>query len=47
MELYEGDLGLTQAAPGLRKMLRLTEDHIVLTPRLRMRVNFAAQVIIV
>ena len=47
MELYEWDLGLTRAAPGLRKMHRLAEDHIVLTPRLRMRVNLAAQVITV
>ena len=47
MELYEWDLGLTQATPGLRKMHHLIEDHIVLTPRLRMRVNLAAQVIIV
>ena len=43
MELYEWDLGLTQAGPGLRKMHCLTEDHIVLTPRLRVRVNLATQ----
>ena len=45
MELYEWELGLTGAAPDLRKMRRLTEDHIVLTQRLQMRVNLAAQVI--
>ena len=47
VELYEWDLGLTRAPPGLRKMHCLTEHHIVLRPRLRMRVNPAAQVITV
>ena len=45
MELYEWDIGLTRAALGLRKMHRLSEDHIVLTPRLRMRFNLAAEAI--
>ena len=40
MELYEWDLGITRIAPGLRKMRRLTVDHIALTPRLRVRVKY-------
>ena len=47
MKLYEWDLGLTWASPDLRKMHCLTQDHIVLTPALQMRVNLAAQVIAV
>ena len=31
-------------APALRMMRKITEDHITLTPRLRMRVNLAVQV---
>ena len=45
MELYEWDREFTRDAPGLRKLHRLTEYHIVLTPRLPMRVSLAAQVI--
>jgi len=42
---YESDLNLKSFTPGLRKLNRITFDHIHLTPRLRMRVNLAAQVI--
>jgi len=31
-------------SPGLRKMPKLTNDHINLGPRTRMRVNLAVQV---
>ena len=41
---YEWDLGMHRYAPGLRKMPRLSEEHINLSPRLRMRVNLAVQV---
>ena len=44
VDLYEWDLGLNRAALGLRRLPRLTEDHIHLTPRNRMRVKYAAQV---
>ena len=42
--VYEWDLGMNRAALGLRRLYKLTEDHIRLTPRHRMRVKFAAQV---
>lgn len=54
VDLYEEDLGLegrtsefslNVKAPGLRKLHKLTEDHITLTPRSRMTVKLAAQVI--
>lgn len=44
VQLYEWDLGMHRHAPALRMMVKLTEDHISLTPRLRMRVNLAVQV---
>ena len=44
-DLYEWDLGRHRSSYGLRKCPRLTEDHISLSPRLRMRVNLAAQVL--
>ena len=44
VNLYEYDLGMNRNAPGLRMIPRLTEDHITLTPRLRMRVYLAVQV---
>uniref|UniRef100_A0A7M5VCD5 Transposable element P transposase n=1 Tax=Clytia hemisphaerica TaxID=252671 RepID=A0A7M5VCD5_9CNID len=42
---YEMDLNKNSLAPGLRKLHKITFDHIHLTPRLRMRVNLAAQVL--
>ena len=47
VDLYEWDPGLTRAPPRLRKMHCLTEHYIVLTPKLRMRANLAAQIITV
>ena len=44
MNVYEEDLGMRQVAPGLRKLIKLREDHIRSTPRDRMQVNLAAQV---
>ena len=35
---------MNRDAIGLRKLHKLTDEHINLTPRLRMRVNLAAQV---
>ena len=43
---YEKDLFSSKVAPGLRKATKLTPDHVDLTPRSRMRVNLAAQVMI-
>jgi len=45
VNLYEWDLGMHRAAPGLRMVPRLSEDHITLSPRLRMRVYLAVQVL--
>ena len=45
LKLYEWDLGLNRAAIGLTMGHKLTEEHIHLNPRSRMRVNLAAQVI--
>ena len=36
---------MNRAATGLRKLFKLTDEHINLSPRLGMRVNLAAQVI--
>ena len=47
VDAYEWDLSNNQYGIGLRKMPRLTEEHINLTPRLRMKVKLAAQVKIV
>ena len=44
MNVYEEDLGIRQVAPGLRKLVKLREEHIRLTPRDRMGVKLAAQV---
>ncbi|XP_066914303.1 uncharacterized protein [Clytia hemisphaerica] len=41
---YEYDLMKNRACPGLRKLHHLTEEHVKLTPRLRMRVKLAIQV---
>ncbi|XP_057290356.1 uncharacterized protein LOC130613056 [Hydractinia symbiolongicarpus] len=45
VNVYEWDLNLHGAAPGLRKLYKLKEDHIKLTPRLRMQVKLATQVL--
>ena len=44
MNVYEEDLGMRQVAPGLRKLVKMREEHIRLTPRDRMQVKLAAQV---
>ena len=44
VDAYEWDLSNNQYGIGLCKMPRLTEEHINLTPRLRMKVKLAAQV---
>ena len=44
VDVYEWDLGLNRAAPGLRKLVKLREEHIKLSPRHRMRVKLAVQV---
>ena len=44
MNVYEEDLGMRQVAPGLKKLIKLREEHIRLTPTDRMRVKLAAQV---
>ena len=44
VDCYEWDLGMNRAAPGLRKLHKLKEEHIRLSPRLRMQVKLAAQV---
>ncbi|XP_066918923.1 uncharacterized protein [Clytia hemisphaerica] len=43
--VYELDLNKNSLSPGLRRLPRLTNDHIRLGPRTRMRVNLAAQVL--
>ena len=44
--MYERDIGMNSAAPGLSKLIgkRISHDHISLNPRSRMRVNLAVQV---
>ena len=44
VNVSEEDLGMRQVAPGLRKLIKLREEHIRLTPRDRVQVNLAAQV---
>ena len=44
MNVYEEDLGMRQVAPGLRKLIKLREEHIRFNPRERMRVKLSAQV---
>ena len=43
MNVYDEDLVMRQVAPELRKLLKLREEHIRLTPRGRMRQKLAAQ----
>lgn len=47
MSVYEWDLGLNRAALGLRKLHKLREEHIKMSPRNRMRVKLAAQVSVI
>ena len=42
--MYEEDLGMRQVDSGLKKLIKLREEHICLTPRDRMQVKLAAQV---
>ena len=44
VDAYKWDLSNGQYGIGLRKIPRLTEEYINLTPRLRMKVKLAAQV---
>ncbi|KAJ8048023.1 hypothetical protein HOLleu_00177 [Holothuria leucospilota] len=44
MELYEWDQGSHRGTPGLRLVLKLSYEHLHLTPGLRMKVSLAAQV---
>ena len=44
MNVYEEDLGIRQVALRIRKLIKLREEHIRLTPRDGMRVKLAAQV---
>ncbi|XP_033107351.1 uncharacterized protein LOC117109202 [Anneissia japonica] len=43
LELYEWDIGLERTSPGLRRLHKITYEHLHLTPSLRMRVYMAAQ----
>ena len=43
--LYEWDVGLERTSPGLRRLHKLTHEHLHLTPSLRMRVYMAVQVL--
>ncbi|XP_038062325.1 uncharacterized protein LOC119732793 [Patiria miniata] len=44
LQLYEWDVGLDRHSPGLRRLHKITYEHLHLTPSLRMRVYMAAQV---
>ena len=44
MNVCEEDLGMRQVAPGLRKLVKMREEHIRLTPRDRMQMKLVAQV---
>ena len=35
MSVYEWDLGIDRFAPGLRRMPKITEEHVNLNPALR------------
>ncbi|XP_022110829.1 uncharacterized protein LOC110990245 [Acanthaster planci] len=45
LQMYEWDMGLERHSPGLRRLHKLTYEHLHLTPALRMRVYMAAQVL--
>ena len=44
VRVCEDDIGLENLHPGLRKLNKIKEEHINLTPRHRMRVKLAAKV---
>ena len=44
IDVYEWDLGMNRAFPGLRKLHKLKEEHVRLSSRLRMQGKLAAQV---
>ena len=44
ISVYEWDLGIDRFAPGLKRMPKITEEHVNLNPALRMRVYLVAQV---
>ena len=44
MRVYEDDTDLENLHPGLRKLNKIKEEHINLSPRHRMRVKLAVQV---
>lgn len=44
VDVYNWDLQENNLAPGLRFLHKLKEEHIKLSPRLRMKVKLAAQV---
>lgn len=44
LELYEWDVGLMRSSPGLRRLHKISHEHLHLTPSLRMRVYMAVQV---
>ena len=44
MNAHEEDLGIRQVATRIRKLIKLRQEHIRLTPRDGMRVKLAAQV---
>ncbi|XP_022107675.1 uncharacterized protein LOC110988468 [Acanthaster planci] len=45
LHLYELDTGLDRCSPGLRRLHKISYEHLHLTPALRMRVYMAAQVL--
>lgn len=45
VDVYEWDLGLNRAALGMRMLHKLKEEHIRLSPKHRMSVKYAVQVI--
>ena len=44
VKVCEDDIGLENLHPGFRKLNKIKEEHINLSPRHRMRVKLAAQV---
>ncbi|XP_033631329.1 uncharacterized protein LOC117293214 [Asterias rubens] len=43
--LYDWDIGKNRSSPGLRRLYKITYEHLHLTPTLRMRVYMATQVL--
>ena len=44
VRVYEDDIGLENLHPALRKLNKIKEEHINLSPRHRIRLQLAAQV---